>query len=134
MGQTDPTAAEAVAGYKRILRAVLENRPSGTRRRLAVALGKHRSFVTQIASPSYAVPIPARHLPTIFELCHFSAEDQRRFLAAYRQAHPGRTPAAPAAGAPRRLLPDLGDPARNQELEALVGDFVGRLARLLTSK
>ena len=44
-----------------------DNRPSGTRQRLAGALGKNRSFVSQIANPAYPVPIPVQHLETIFE-------------------------------------------------------------------
>ena len=48
--------------YKRILLRVLDLRPSGTRQRLADALGKNRSFVSQITNPAYPVPIPPRHL------------------------------------------------------------------------
>ena len=50
---------------RRSCSSVLEPRPSGTRQRLADALGKNRSFVTQITSPAYDTPIPARHLSTI---------------------------------------------------------------------
>ena len=39
-------AAGIVADYKRILAKVLDNRPSGTRQKLATALGKNRSFVS----------------------------------------------------------------------------------------
>ncbi|HMN86419.1 MAG TPA: hypothetical protein PKA74_10575, partial [Bauldia sp.] len=56
----------AVARYKTIFRHVLDTRPSGTRQRLAGALGKNRSFVSQIANPAYSTPIPARHIETIF--------------------------------------------------------------------
>jgi len=57
-----------VADYKVILRRVLDNRPSGTRLKLAAALGKNRSFVTQITNPAYLVPIPAKHVAIIFEV------------------------------------------------------------------
>jgi hypothetical protein len=60
-----------VIEYKRILQSVLENRPSATRLRLAAVLGKNRSFISQIANPAYSVPVPYRHLDTIFEICHF---------------------------------------------------------------
>ena len=50
-----------IAAYKTILKEVLDSRPSGTRSRLAAALGKNRSFVTQITGPAYPVPIPASH-------------------------------------------------------------------------
>jgi hypothetical protein len=125
---------EAVARYKTILRRVLDNRPSGTRQRLAGALGKNRSFVSQIANPAYATPIPARHLETIFEICHFSPDDRRRFLDAYGEAHPRRLPVVPDN---RRLrphtvyLPDFGDETRNHELDRMVADFVQRLTRLI---
>jgi len=38
----------AVAEYKRIFKEVLDSRPSGMRIRLAHAMGKNRSFVSQI--------------------------------------------------------------------------------------
>ena len=55
------------------------------------------SFVSQIANPAYAVPIPAGDLPTIFEVCHLSPQEREGFLALYRRAHPerGRRLAAP---------------------------------------
>jgi hypothetical protein len=124
----------AVAGYKTVLQRVLDTRPSGTRQRLAGALGKNRSFVSQIANPTYATPIPAAHLETIFEICHFSPEDRRQFLEAYGRAHPRRLPAAPHN---RRLrphtvyLPDLGEDARNRDLDRVIGDFVQRITRLI---
>lgn len=126
--------AAAVARYKEIFRRILDNRPSGTRQRLAGALGKNRSFVSQIANPAYATPIPAQHLDAIFEICHFAPEDRRSFLDAYTTAHPRRMPATRDN---RRLrphtiyLPDLGDETRNRELDRMVGDFVQRLTRLV---
>src|ERR1043165_1983278 len=88
--QPNRTSVSAVAGYKEILRRLLDTRPSGTRQRLAAALGKNRSFISQITNPSYAVPIPAPHLSTIFDICHFSLNDRREFLEAYGRAHPRR--------------------------------------------
>jgi hypothetical protein len=127
-------SAEAVGRYKSILQRIIDNRPSGTRQRLAGALGKNRSFVSQIANPAYSTPIPARHLETIFEVCHFSAEEKKSFLAAYSGAHPQRLPALRGN---RRLrphtiyLPDVGDEKRNRELDRMVADFVQRLSRLI---
>ena len=72
-----------VADYKVILRRVLDNRPSGTRLKLAAALGKNRSFVTQITNPAYLVPIPAKHVAIIFEVCHLSGAERTAFLEAY---------------------------------------------------
>src|ERR1700739_2747195 len=82
--------AGAVAAYKRIFREVLDRRPSGMRLRLAHAMGKNRSFVSQISNPAYPVPIPVQHLSTIFEVCHFPAPARAAFLAAYARAHPRR--------------------------------------------
>ncbi len=70
--QTHDSGDSNVADYKAILRRVLDNRPSGTRLKLAAALGKNRSFVTQITNPAYLVPIPAKHVAIIFEVCHLS--------------------------------------------------------------
>jgi hypothetical protein len=124
----------AVARYKAILQRVMDNRPSGTRQRLAGVLGKNRSFISQITNPAYATPIPARHVETIFEICHFSAADRRAFLKAYADAHPRRL----SAERPERrvrahtiYLPDLGDDDRNHELDRTVGEFVQRLTRLI---
>ena len=89
-GAAAAVAAVAVTSYKEILQAVLEKRPSGTRQRLATALGKNRSFVSQITNPAYGVPVPHRHLETIFDICRFSPEERRHFLAAYQLAHPHR--------------------------------------------
>ena len=83
-------APEAVALYKRLLQAVLEKRPSGMRQRLAEALGKNRSFISQISNPAYPTPIPAQHVDAILEICHFAPAEREQFLAAYRRAHPQR--------------------------------------------
>ena len=85
-----PASASAVAEYKEILKRVLDNRPSGTRQGLASALGKNRSFISQIANPSYSIPIPAQHLDTLFHVCHFCVEERRTFLKVYHRAHPNR--------------------------------------------
>lgn len=128
----DTGALPAIAAYKAILQEVLERRPSGTRQRLAQALGKARSFITQITNPAYAAPIPAQHLSTVFEVCHFSAEERQRFLAAYTLAHPRRLVAV-AAGPRHRtmhlVVPDLGDEQRNLEFQQMVQEFATSLAR-----
>jgi hypothetical protein len=126
-------SASAVAGYKEILKRVLDNRPSGTRLRLADALGKNRSFVSQIASPAYSIPIPAQHIDTIFHICHFLADEQRAFLDAYHRAHPNRRQRLSEVPRTRTLtvtVPDLGDKRRNQAVDEAVADFAHRLTRL----
>ena len=132
-----PTAVAApdpVAEYKTILKRVLDNRPSGTRQRLAGALGKNRSFISQIANPAYPVPIPVQHLETMFELCHFSQDDRRDFLAAYRRAHPRRfalVHAVPRTRIVSLAVPDLGDAKRNRAVDAMIADFVRRLRKFV---
>ena len=123
---------EAIAAYKSILMDVLEQRPSGMRNRLAEALGKNRSFVSHITNPVYDTPIPAGHVKTIFELCHFSADDRRRFQEAYDEAHPQSRKAAPGARRTRIVavkLPDFGDDALNAKVERLLQDLASELGR-----
>jgi hypothetical protein len=123
-----------VTEYKEILRAVLDRRPSGTRQRLATVLGKNRSFISQISNPAYAVPIPIQHVDRIFEVCHFSPADRRAFLDAYARAHPRRVRAAEEDDSGRMIsvqVPDLGDPARNTQLERLINEFARRVAQLV---
>ncbi|SMF55234.1 hypothetical protein SAMN06265365_11933 [Tistlia consotensis] len=133
--ETRAESEQAIAAYKRILKACLDKRPSGTRQRLALALGTHKSFVSQITSPTYRVPLPAQHLPTIFRLCHFSPDERRRFLEAYRQAHPGQALPGEAAGEPgSRLLeieiPPFDDPRRQQELVEAIRETAQRMIAL----
>jgi hypothetical protein len=126
--------ASAVAAYKTILKRVVDNRPSGTRHRLALALGKNRSFISQITSPAYSVPIPAGHLETVLEVCHFTPAERREFLAAYERAHSRRLGPVKRPSASRTLtltLPDLGDVRKNRLLEEAVAELARRIARLL---
>lgn len=128
-------AESPVAEYKALLKRVLDNRPSGSRLRLAHALGKNRSFVSQICNPAYATPIPAGHVETILEICRFSGEERRRFLALYAVAHPraGRVPghAHRSTRTTTIVLPDLGSAPKNRLLDAAIADFARRLARIL---
>jgi hypothetical protein len=123
---------EAVIAYKTILSDIIDNRPSGTRQRLATALGKHRSFVTQVTSPAYATPLPARHLETIFRVCHFSPAEQERFLDAYHRAHPGKLPDLRGEKVRQLTLivPDLGDDKKNRKFDEAVSEFIQRIANL----
>jgi len=119
--------------YKRQLQEILDRRPSGVRQRLAEALGKNRSFVSQISNPAYSTPVPAAHLETIFEICPFSAAEREAFLAAYRQAHPRRLRVVQDAPRHRTVtlrVPDLGSARKNAELERLLQDLLAGIARL----
>jgi hypothetical protein len=131
----DAAGGETVADYKRLLQAVCDNRPSGTRGRLAVALGTNRSFVSQLVNPAYAMPIPAQHLETIFEVCHFSPADRAAFLAIYDNAHPGRREIGEEVAETRVVtltVPDLGNARRNQAIDALIAEYGRHVARLAT--
>jgi hypothetical protein len=125
-------SVEPVAAYKSILQAVINNRPSGTRQRLAAAIGKNRSFVSQITNPVYPTPIPAQHLETIFSICHFSPAERDAFLLAYRRAHPGRLEIVDQERPMRRLvveLPDFGDTARNRAADEMLAEIGRRLRK-----
>ena len=125
---------DPIIAYKTILSGIIDMRPSGTRQRLAAALGKHRSFVTQITSPTYTIPLPSRHLPTIFQVCHFSEAEREQFLAAYELAHPGKLPDSMLAEKLRPLtlmVPDLGDDKKNRLLDEAVATFLAKIAALL---
>jgi len=128
---------ELIAAYKRLLQTYLDRRPSGLRLKIAKAIGKHRSFVSQITNPAYSIPIPSPHLETIFRICHFSPEERRSFLAAYAAAHPHQ----PAEGrrSPRRAagkrvieieIPVVGDADFDHAVEDLIRRFVKELYRL----
>jgi hypothetical protein len=134
---TKASDAGTIAAYKTILRDCIDRRPAGLRARIASALGKHKSFVSQLTNPIYPMPVPARHVETIFEICHFSPEERRSFLKAYARAHPEKTPEAvlESGSPPRRKtisleIPELGDPRKQRELESLLRELAERLRGL----
>jgi len=127
----------AVAEYKRVFKEILDNRPSGMRLRLAHAMGKNRSFVSQISNPSYPVPIPVQHLNTIFDVCHFPPTAKAAFLKAYARAHPrriGRLDEFPRERTIMLRLPDLGSAKRNGQIDALMQEFARRLTDILQNE
>jgi hypothetical protein len=128
-------ADSPVVAYKRLLQQVLDRRPSGMRQRLAEALGKNRSFITQISNPAYPTPIPPQHVERIFEICHFATHEREEFLAAYHEAHPRHRPEAEAETSRKLLIsvPDLGDAQRNRELDRLMSEIAARIVRLMGS-
>jgi hypothetical protein len=129
--------AERVAAYKHCLLRIVENRPSGMRQRLATALGKNRSFISQITNPLYPTPIPAAHLDVIFDVCHASAEERNNFFALYHLVHPKRMPPESRHGKSAShtvALPDLGDAASNAKLHSIVTEMVRGVAALLSEQ
>jgi len=134
--RAETQAGEAVAAYKRMLAEIIDRRPSGTRQRLAAALGKNRSFISQITNPAYPTPIPSKHLDVVFEICHFSAEERRRFIDSYMAAHPARPALVHETHKikPHTVyLPDLGDAARNAKLQSAIDAFVRQIAQIIES-
>lgn len=88
---------EHIVAYKTLLREYLNRRPSGIRKKISSAINTHRSFISQVANPNYRVPLPAQYVPILMDVCHFTAEEQETFLAAYSAAHPGQALFARAA-------------------------------------
>jgi hypothetical protein len=126
--------AGAVAEYKRVFKEVLDSRPSGMRIRLAHAMGKNRSFVSQISNPAYPVPVPIQHLSTIFDVCHFPPAAKEAFLRAYARAHPrrmGQLTKIPRERSITLHLPDLGGGKRNAKVDTLLQEFARRLVMIL---
>jgi hypothetical protein len=129
--------AERVAAYKESLLKIVESRPSGMRQRLATALGKNRSFISQITNPLYPTPIPAAHLDVIFDVCHASAEERRNFYALYHLVHPKRTSSETRPGKPQLhsiVLPDLGDADANAKLYSIMSEMVRGVAALVSEQ
>ena len=129
---------ELVAAYKRLLQTYLDRRPSGMRLKIAGAIGKNRSFVSQITNPAYPIPVPARHLETIFRICHFSPEERQSFLAAYGAAHPNPAKALRVVSTEDAVtrhieieLPHTGDADLDRELEETVRQFVRQIVKLV---
>ncbi len=128
---------DLVVAYKSILRQIIDSRPSGMRLKIARALGKHKSFVSQITNPAYAIPVPVRHVEKIFEICHFARDERDAFLEAYRRAHPNRAEQLRDVDSGDRPLksltlelPLLEDPDRQAALEDLIRDFAARVTAL----
>ena len=130
----EPADVSAVAEYKRIFKEVLDSRPSGMRIRLAHAMGKNRSFVSQISNPalsgSGARPASQHDLRG----CHFSPQAKAAFLRAYARAHPrrvGRLSETPRERTITLHLPDLGSSKRNGQIDALMQEFARQLVAIL---
>ncbi len=124
-----PDRAEHVVNYKTILRSVIEQRPSGMGQRLSETLGKNRSFVSQIANPNYKIPVPYKHLDTIFKVCGFSTKQKDAFLQEYYLAHPKyATKEGDAVVLEQHertiVLPKTGDKALDADIEKLVVGLV----------
>ena len=135
MAATRGKRQEGIAAYKTTLRRFIDQRPSGIRRKIAEVTGTHKSFISQITNPSDATPLPARHIDSIFAVCHLSPEEQGAFLEQYHSAHPGD---AEHRNAPQRhtrtlhlQVPVIADEKKQKALESLIRDTVRRLCDLV---
>ncbi len=126
---------QAVVAYKTLLREFIDRRPSGTRQRLAVALGTHKSFISQITNPAYRIPLPAQHVATIFKICHFAPEERSAFMEPFRAAHPNQAKAleVESRGGSRILeieIPSFQDPARQERVAETIQAVAKRIIAL----
>lgn len=138
---TDQPREELVSEYKKTFQQFINLRPSGTRNKIATALGKNKSFVSQITNPSYSVPIPAKHLETIFNICHFSLKERETLLKQYTAAHPNYQyrieTAEDEPNVQSRLVldvPVLNDHLRQQRVEGMIREFARQLFELMQDK
>jgi len=135
-----PDREDQIRRYKTILQQVVDRRPSGIRLKIAEGIGRNKSFISQITNPNYGTPIPKRHLPLIFELTHFTAEEKSQFLSYYRNAHPrvgtraAEQPSSEDMRVLRLQLPRLASGQLESKVDNMVRDFAHRLSELLRSK
>lgn len=121
--------------YKLLLQSLLQRRGRGIGQTLADATGTNRSFVSQMTSPAYDVPLPTQHVRTIIDAAGFTAEEEWVFLEAYVQAHPERAvelfTRARRPGDTRKLVitvPVLASEQAQRRLEAMIERLAAELA------
>jgi hypothetical protein len=124
-----------VRRYKILLQTFLQRRGPGVRQAIADAIGTNRSFVSQMTSPAYDVPVPARHVRTISEIVKLTAEEERIFVEAYLEAHPDRAAEVLRETLWRRgsreltiSLPLLASTRAQRRLESLIERLAAELA------
>ena len=126
---------DLIKAYKIILADIINKRPSGTRQRLADALGKHRSFISQITGAGYVTPLPEKHLSALFSVCHFTADERLEFLSAYDLAHPDKTSRAEELRNTRHIsltVKDFGDDEKNRRFDEAVAEFANRVSGIFS--
>jgi hypothetical protein len=126
---------DLIKAYKTILADIINKRPSGTRQRLADALGKHRSFISQITGAGYATPLPEKHLSALFSVCHFTADERLEFMNAYDLAHPDKTSRVEDLRNTRHIsltVKDFGDDNKNRRFDEAVAEFVSRVSSIFS--
>jgi hypothetical protein len=126
---------DPIKAYKTILAEIIGKRPSGTRQRLADALGKHRSFISQITGAGYTTPLPEKHLSALFSVCHFTADERLEFLSAYDLAHPDKTSRVEELRNTRHIsltVKDFGDDEKNRRFDEAIVEFANRVSGIFS--
>ena len=81
--------------------------------------------------------MPARHVATIFEVCHFSPAERTAFMEAYHRAHPRSLVAVASKTRSRHVhlvLPDFGSDEKNRAFDELLEGFISGVSRLTSAK
>jgi len=128
-----------ITAYKTCLREIINLRPSGLRIRIAQVLGTHKSFISQITSPTDPTPLPRKHIDPMLNECHATEEERKRFLGYYNSAHPDSktrqiAPISPS-NTKRKVIEIeivcLADRTRQRRLEALIRNFAKSVSELV---
>jgi hypothetical protein len=104
------------------------------RQRLADALGKHRSFVTQIISPAYSIPMPVKTFGGYLSRLPFQPGRAAAFLERLSPGASGGQDvdrirhAQDAAWS--LIVPDFGDDKQNAALDRAVNDFIQKITSI----
>ena len=126
---------DPIKAYKTILAEIIGKRPSGTRQRLADALGKHRSFISQITGTGYTTPLPEKHLSALFSVCHFTADERLEFMNAYDLAHPDKTSRVEDLRNLRHIsltVKDFGNDEKNRRFDEAIAEFANRVSGIFS--
>ncbi len=126
---------DPIKAYKTILAEIIGKRPSGTRQRLADALGKHRSFISQITGTGYTTPLPEKHLSALFSVCHFTADERLEFMNAYDLAHPDKTIRVEDLRNLRHIsltVKDFGNDEKNRRFDEAIAEFANRVSGIFS--
>lgn len=128
---------DLIRAYKVLLCEALESRPSGVRLRIAQAIGKNKSFISQITNPKYKTPLPEKYVEPILEVVRFTPEERERFLEVYWRAHPrerqrpAETPERASTRVLRIELPRLASHSLERKLDALLIEFSQKINDLV---
>lgn len=124
---------DLIQAYKHLLKEAVEARPSGIRLRIASAIGKNKSFVSQITNPNYKTPLPEKYVDSILDIIHLTQKERERFLEIYRRAHPrARSQMAEPSNDDTRILKIELPRLESRQVENKVDQMVLQFARNLS--